>query len=201
MIVPVGATATFGPLVPVPALGGDFVSQKMFTAEQLEQLQSFPEISREELIKHFTLTSADRAFVDPGRGRGPGDKLGLAVQLATLPWLGFVPDDVASVPPAAAARLAEQLGVHPGALAGYGKREHTRTDHLKLVVKYLGWKTTAPGSQALKELTQFLLDRAMEHDSPTVLFNLAREYLMSAQVALSGSAKKPSPPLRWRRPC
>ncbi|MCG5213362.1 DUF4158 domain-containing protein [Streptosporangium soli] len=81
----------------------------MFTAEQLEQLQSFPEISREELIKHFTLTSADQAFVDPGRGRGRGDKLGLAVQLGTLSWLGFVPDDVASVPPAAVARLAEQL--------------------------------------------------------------------------------------------
>ncbi|MEQ4724481.1 DUF4158 domain-containing protein [Nonomuraea sp. B19D2] len=77
------------------------MSQKMFTAEQLEQLQSFPEISREELNKHFRLTQADRAFVDPGHGRGPGDKLGLAVQLATLPWLGFVPDDVASVPPAA----------------------------------------------------------------------------------------------------
>jgi TnpA family transposase len=158
----------------------------MFTAEQLEQLQSFPEISREELIRHFTLTPADLAFVDPGRGRGPGDKLGLAVQLATLPWLGFVPDEVASVPPAAVARLAEQLRLHPGALGEYGKREHTRTDHLKLVVKYLDWSTTAPGSQALKELTQFLLDRALEHDSPTLLFNLAREYLMSAHVVRPG---------------
>lgn len=54
------------------------------------------------------------------------------------------------------------------------------------MVKYLGWKTTAPGSQALKELTQFLLDRAMEHDSPTLLFNLARKYLMSAHVVRPG---------------
>ncbi|MFF4779024.1 DUF4158 domain-containing protein [Microtetraspora fusca] len=113
-------------------------------------------------------------------------ELGLAVQLGTLSWLGFVPDDVASVPPTAVARLAEQLRLHPGALQGYGRRDHTRTDHLKLVVKYLGWKTTAPGSQALKELTQFLLDRAMEHDSPTLLFNLAREYLMSAHVVRPG---------------
>ncbi|MFC7641352.1 hypothetical protein ACFQX6_10475 [Streptosporangium lutulentum] len=29
----------------------------------------------------------------------------------------------------------------------------------------------------MKELEQFLIDRAMEHDSPTLLFNLAREYL------------------------
>ena len=51
---------------------------------------------------------ADSAFIDPGRGRGPADRLGLAVAVCTLPWLGFVPDDVASAPPAALARLAEQ---------------------------------------------------------------------------------------------
>ena len=42
---------------------------------------------------------ADSAFIDPGRGRGPADRLGLAVAVCTLPWLGFVPDDVASAPP------------------------------------------------------------------------------------------------------
>jgi hypothetical protein len=39
----------------------------------------------------------------------------------------------------------------------------------------------------MKELGQFLLDRAMEHDSPTLLFNLAREYLMSAKVIRPGT--------------
>lgn len=34
-----------------------------------EQLRSFPEISADELIRYFTPTSADVAFVDPGRGR------------------------------------------------------------------------------------------------------------------------------------
>jgi hypothetical protein len=133
------------------------------------------------------LTSADVAFVDPGAGRGPVDRLGLGVQLATLPWLGFVPDDVASAPPAAVARLAERLGLDPGALRGYGKRAHTRSDHLGKVAKYLTWKTAAAGSREMKELEQFLLDRAMEHDSPTLLFSLAREYLMSARVIRPGA--------------
>src|SRR5258708_2761510 len=78
---------------------------RVFSDEDLERLRSFPEINREELIRFFTLTAADVEFVDPGRGRGPGDRLGLAVQLCTLPWLGFVPDDVASAPLAAVARL------------------------------------------------------------------------------------------------
>lgn len=63
----------------------------MFSEEQLEQLRSFPDIGKDDLIRYFTLAPADVAFVDPGRGRGPVDRLGLAVQLSTLPWLGFVP--------------------------------------------------------------------------------------------------------------
>ena len=43
------------------------------------------------LIRFFTLAAADEAFLRKFRGR---DKvLGAAVQLCTLPWLGFVPDN------------------------------------------------------------------------------------------------------------
>jgi hypothetical protein len=38
----------------------------------------------------------------------------------------------------------------------------------------------------LKELDEFLLARAMEHDSPTLLFRLACEYLISARVIRPG---------------
>ena len=96
------------------------MSTRMFSEDQLERLRSFPDIGRDDLIRYFTLAPADVAFVGPGRGRGPSDRLGLAVQLATLPWLGFVPDDVASAPPVAVARLAERLGVDPGELGRTG---------------------------------------------------------------------------------
>lgn len=48
-----------------------------------------------------------------------------------LPWLGYVPDDVASAPRAAVVRLAEQLGVDPDVIRSYRRREKTRTDHLR----------------------------------------------------------------------
>jgi hypothetical protein len=54
------------------------------------------------------------------------------------------------------------------------------------VAQYLGWKQAPPGGEALKELEQFLLDRAMEHDSPTLLFTLATEYLIAAKVIRPG---------------
>jgi hypothetical protein len=44
----------------------------------------------------------------------------------------------------------------------------------------------SPGSAAFKELEQFLLDRAMEHDSPTLSFHLAREYLIAAKAIRPG---------------
>ncbi|MFG1688016.1 DUF4158 domain-containing protein [Nonomuraea sp. NPDC049269] len=67
------------------------------------------------------------------------------------------------------------------------EREQTRSDHLGLIAKHLEWQTALAGSQAMTELEQFLLDRAMEHDSPTLLFNLAREYLRAAKVIRPGA--------------
>ncbi|WP_103380672.1 Tn3 family transposase [Pseudonocardia dioxanivorans] len=155
-----------------------------FSDEELEGLRRFPEIGREELYRFFRLSPADMAFVDPGRGRGPADRLGLAVALCTLPWLGFVPDEVAAAPPVAVARLAEQLGVDPEVMRSYGRRAKTRTEHLRLAAQYLGWRQA--DRLGLKELDEFLLARAMEHDSPSLLFRLACEYLISAKVIRPG---------------
>jgi hypothetical protein len=141
------------------------MASRLFSDDQLEALKGFPDIDKDELIRFFTLSPADVAFVDPGRGRGPADRLGLAVQLCTLPWLGFVPDEVRAAPPVAVGRLAERLRVDPGVLAGYGERPQTRTDHLRLVTDYLSWKPAGSDGVAVKELEEFLLGRAMEHDS------------------------------------
>ena len=154
----------------------------MFSDAELEELRGFPEINRAELIRYFTLTPAEEGFV---RGhREEKNQLGVAVQLCTLPWLGFVPDDVTSAPAAAVARLSERLQISVGALAGYGARGQTRTDHLREVARYLGWRSA--DSLAWKDLDEFLLARAMEHDSPRLLFRLACEYLISSQVTRPG---------------
>jgi hypothetical protein len=150
------------------------VATRVFADEQLERLREFPEIGREELFRFFTLSPADVAFVDPGRGRGPADRLGLAIALCTLPWLGFVPDRLVTAPPVAVARLAGQLGVDPVEIGSYGRRAKTRTEHVWLVARYLGWRNA--GVMELKELDEFLLARALEHDSPTLLFRLGCEF-------------------------
>ena len=67
-------------------------TRDVFSEEELARLRGFPEITRAELIRYFTLTGPDETFVR--KFRGPANVLGAAVQLCTLPWLGFVPDDV-----------------------------------------------------------------------------------------------------------
>ena len=77
--------------------------------------------------------------------RGAANRLGLAVQLCTLSWFGFVPDDLRAAPAAAVDRLAGQLGVDRGALSHYGGwQERTRTEHLREVLNRLGWRTAGP---------------------------------------------------------
>ncbi len=165
---------------------GYSVATSFLSDSQLEHFRGFPDICGDELVRFFTLTPADVAFVAARRGRGPSERLGLAVQLCTLPWLGFVPDEVSAAPPVAVARLGARLGVDPGVLASYGEREQTRTDHLRLVSEYLGWKPAPSGGFELKDLEEFILSRAMEHDSPSLLFGLAREYLLSAKTVRPG---------------
>jgi hypothetical protein len=157
-------------------------TRDVFSAGELARLRGFPESTRAELIRYFTLTGPDVAFLR--KFHGTGNVLGAGVQLCSLPWLGFVPDDVTVVPAAAVARLAERLDIPAGDLAGYGQRGQTRTEHLREVLAYTGWRTVdRPG---WKELDEFLFARAMEHDSPKLLFRLACEYLASQRMVRPG---------------
>jgi TnpA family transposase len=157
-------------------------TRDVFSAQELARLRGYGEITRAELVRYFTLTSADEGFLR--KFTGPRNVLGASVQLGSLPWLGFVPDEVIAAPTAAVSRLADRLGIPAGQLAGYGERAQTRTDHLREIVRYLGWRQV--DSPGWKELDEFLFARAMEHDSPKLLFHLACKFLISQRVVRPG---------------
>ena len=157
-------------------------TRDVFSEDELVQLRGFPEPARAELIRYFTVAPADELFVRKFRGRE--NVIGVAVQLCTLPWLGYVPDDVKAAPAVAVARLSEKLGIPVGELRRYGAREQTRTDHLRDVAAHLGWRQV--DSPRWKDLEEFLFARAMEHDSPKLLFRQACEYLSSSRLVRPG---------------
>lgn len=159
------------------------MASKLYPDAQLEALRGFPaQIAADDLARYFTLLPADTSFINAHRG--DGNRIGVAVALCTLAWLGFVPDDLRAAPAAAVSRVAAALGVPKTALARYAARSQTRTEHLREVAAFLGWRTTTEVDA--KELDQFLLARAMEHDAPSVLFELACEHLRGAQLIRPG---------------
>lgn len=148
-----------------------------------ERLRGFPaEISSEDLIGYFTLSERDQLLV---RGqRRAHNRLGFALQVCALRYLGFVPAKLHSAPPAAVGHLAEQLGVAPRCLAQYGERSQTRTSHLQEVLVHLGFRKARPSD--LKALKSWLVDRALEHDRPSLLFQLGCEKLRTDKVVRPG---------------
>ena len=80
----------------------------IFSETELARLASFPEeIPGDDLIRAFTLTGADRDLV--AIRRGAANRLGLALQLCALRYLGFVPRNLSAAPRSAACFVADQL--------------------------------------------------------------------------------------------
>jgi TnpA family transposase len=156
---------------------------QLFTAAERTWRNRFPEmIAYDDLITFFTLSERDMQSIP--RYSAPHNRLGYALQLCTLRFMGFVPDDLTTAPSEAVAFVAQQLAVAPSALATYGARVHTRQDHLQAVQAHLGYRK--PRAKDLQALADWVLERALEHDKPMLLYELTCEKLRTAQLLRPG---------------
>src|SRR5215475_4186180 len=156
---------------------------EFLTAAERERLNRFPEtIPDEDLRVFFTLSDRDREEVR--KQRGAHNQLGFALQLCALRYLGFAPDDLGATPWPAVTLVAQQLGLLPEVLSAYGSRMQTRTTHLLQVQVYVGFRPALPLDFAA--LTAWLVERALEHDKPTLLLQLACEKLRRDQFVRPG---------------
>lgn len=96
----------------------------------------------------------------PAIDRSPG----LSDPAVHASWLGFVPDEVTAAPGAVVNRLAERLYVDPAALAGYGWRGQSRTDHPQSVPDCLGWHQAPPCRVRCQEVRQSWLTGPVVRD-------------------------------------
>ena len=117
------------------------------TDAERERLDNFPaQVVPGDLETYFTLSRADRRQVP--RTTSPANRLGYALQLGTLRFLGFCPDDLSTVPEEVVAYVARQVDAAPGELARYGRRGQTRTEHLRQIRCYLGFRKATAGDLA-----------------------------------------------------
>jgi len=156
------------------------------TQADKDRFNRFPEtIPHEDLVAFFLLTKPDLARVQ--QCREEHTRLGFALQLCALRFLGFVPDDLGSTPTAVVEFVAEQLQVSPGSLFPYGQRPATRTAHFQQILGYLGFRK--PTADNLQQLSQWLLARALEHDRPTVLLQWACDYMLRKKWVRPGISR------------
>jgi TnpA family transposase len=156
---------------------------RFLTDAERERLTRFPaEVPPEDLVSVFTLSPKDITKVLLHRGQP--NYLGFGLQMCALRYLGFAPDDLSTAPSSVVKYVARQLGVSPEALKQYGTRPQTRTDHLQEILSYLEFREA--NATDLQALAAFVLERALEHDKPIVLFQMACEYLKSEHIVRPG---------------
>jgi TnpA family transposase len=153
------------------------------TAKERERLACFPDdIPNWDLITYFTLTEQDRTFITSHRS--DTHRLGVALQLCTMRYLGFCPTALHEAPLATVSHLAGQLDVNPSVLEDYGTRQMTRSAHFQAVLDYLQFRRLQADDQ--EQLLTWVTERALEHDKPTLLFQMACEHLKQQQILRPG---------------
>jgi hypothetical protein len=142
--------------------------------------------SRAELERFFFLDDVDRRLV--AKCRGDGNRVGFALQLGTVRFLGTFLADPTDVPTEVVDYVAEQVGAADAScLKSYLGRRSTRFEHAAEIVAGYGYRDFA---EAEAELVRWLDDRAWTTgDGPTALFDLAVRWLRERQVLLPGVSR------------
>jgi TnpA family transposase len=153
------------------------------TENEREQMQRFPpEISFTDIATFFTLSATDMVLVQ--KQRGYHNRLGFSLQLCILRYLGFSLSDFTVLPEMLVTFVGKQLGIETSDIKIYGERIATRTEHLQEILAYLGFRKATQAD--LDTLTSWLVERALEHDRPKLLLQLACEKLYSDKIVRPG---------------
>ena len=150
---------------------------------ELRALSSWPDdVAHSDLVAYFYLGLEDIRWLRSHRN--PVTRLAQGLRLTGLPYLGFVPKPLKA--PATVVRyVAGQIGVSAVVLDEYATAaERTRREHAATVISYLGWSVCGRGEW--KRLRDWLVARAIEHDTPSVLFRQALTYLRAERIVRPG---------------
>jgi TnpA family transposase len=138
----------------------------------------------DHLARYFHLDDTDKAFIRSRRGDHM--RLGVAVQLGAVRFLGTFLDDMRETPPRVQAFVGKQIGIKPEAkITAYQASQWRWRHEIEIRQRY--------GYQAFTEpKVQFRLNRWLYalcwtgSDRPSVLFDRAVAWLLANKVVLPG---------------
>jgi Domain of unknown function (DUF4158) len=142
--------------------------------------------SQADLERVFFLDDEDMALVD--QRRGDHMKVGFALQLVTVRWLGTFVDEPLDVPGAVLEFVAGQLGVADQLVVNkYGERVKTLSDHQLEIRRAEGLRDF---TEAQDELVGWVTARSWTSgDGPKAIFVDAIEWMRERKILLPGVSR------------
>jgi TnpA family transposase len=156
------------------------------TDEQAQRYGRYTgEPTADQLVRFFYLDDADRALV--GRRREDHVRLGFALQLGTVRFLGTFLTDPTAVPPGVVTYMSRQLHIgDPSCLPRYLDRRVTHHEHAQAIQRRYGYRDFHTPREVFR-LVRWLYTRAwLSAERPSVLFDLATAPLVEHKVLLPG---------------
>src|SRR5260221_12887764 len=158
---------------------------EFLTAEQRSRYGCYAgEPSPEQLALYFHLDDRDRALLEPRRH--DHTRLGFALQLCTVRFLGSFLSDPTDVPPSVVKHLAAQLSVaDPACLKRYLDRPASHREHAGEIQRRLGYRDFSDRPGPFRFL-RWLYTRAwLSAERPTELFDLTTARLIERKILVA----------------
>ncbi|WP_106314979.1 Tn3 family transposase [Legionella pneumophila] len=155
------------------------------TDEQYQSYAKYPEtLAQAQLDKYFYLDDKDKELIDACRR--DYNKMGYAIQLTTVRFLGTFLANPIDVPNDAVRYIAKQLAIElPVVFACYMDRKATRLAHCAEIKNVFDYKDLS-GIWGFR-LTRWLYEQAWySNERPSILFERCTLWLISRKVLLPG---------------
>jgi TnpA family transposase len=140
--------------------------------------------SKAQLVRYFHLSDTDIAFI--AQRRRAHNRLGFAVQLGTVRFLGTFLANPSDVPTVVVDYLCRQLSItDPKCLSRYA-RSDIRVRHAAEIKQVLGYHDFSEPLQYLNLLRWLYTRASVSDERPSVLLDLATARLVERKVLLPG---------------